>query len=512
MTVRRLAQHRDLGLTLVAGRESGDRTISWAHAIELADPTPYLAGSELVMTTGMNVGATDTAQFDYLARLSSKGVAALAFDTGTTFADVPSGIIAAGDALGMPILAVPAHTPFIAITRAVIDEVTSDQLRAVQRIVDQQEAMARETLRNGIPGVITALGKALTATAVVVGNDGTVLAAAGPDTARIAELCRAHMTRHRSGKGSSRVVADGAGYCLMQGLRSAAPRGSHLAVRSDAPLAPPDRLLVAHAVALISLELDKPARVRDAEHRLRMSVTRLAMSAPSATDSGVLRYFGFDPANPVVVLILTNVGPLMSAEQQIRHAMDIRAVPYLLLAEGDEVLIVLPAATEGLAEELRHTIGAQLQRHVGGGLSSRGRFTGLDVLTSEARSAARAYPDRSTITSYATIGVFGVVLGNRTADELRLLSGQLAELDRVDEQDDSALLRTLQTYLHHNGSIETTATVVGVHRHTLRNRLAKITQLLDRDLAAADTRAELWLAYKAREMLAHGTPDPSTQR
>src|SRR5687767_1208236 len=130
MTARRLAQIADLGLTLIAGRENGDRTITWAHAIELADPTPYLAGGELVMTTGMNVGATEAEQFDYLARLSATGVAALAFDTGTTFSRVPEGVVAAGDALGMPILAVPPHTPFIAITRAVIDEVTADQLRS----------------------------------------------------------------------------------------------------------------------------------------------------------------------------------------------------------------------------------------------------------------------------------------------------------------------------------------------------------------------------------------------
>ena len=41
MTARRLAQHPRLGLRLIAGREHGGRTISWAHAIELANDTPY---------------------------------------------------------------------------------------------------------------------------------------------------------------------------------------------------------------------------------------------------------------------------------------------------------------------------------------------------------------------------------------------------------------------------------------------------------------------------------------
>jgi hypothetical protein len=157
---------------LVAGRENADRVISWAHAIELADPTPYLSGGELVMTTGLEMGPTSDEQYEYVARLSTVGVAALAFDTGTNFDRVPDGVLSAGDGLGLPILQVPADTPFIAITRAVIDELTADQLRLVQRVVDQQEVFARATLRDGIPGVVTSLSKALSATAVVIGTDG----------------------------------------------------------------------------------------------------------------------------------------------------------------------------------------------------------------------------------------------------------------------------------------------------------------------------------------------------
>ena len=178
ITVRRLAGHKDLGLTLVAGRENADRVISWAHAIELADPTPYLSGGELVMTTGLKMGPTSDEQYEYVARLSAAGVVALAFDTGTNFDRVPDGVLSAGDALGLPILQVPADTPFIAITRAVIDELTADQLRSVQRVVDQQEVFARATLRDGIPGVVASLSQALSATAVVIGTDGRPLAAA----------------------------------------------------------------------------------------------------------------------------------------------------------------------------------------------------------------------------------------------------------------------------------------------------------------------------------------------
>ena len=125
ITARGLAQVEHLGLTLVAGAASADRHIAWAHAIELADPTPYLTGGELVMTTGINLGTDAAMQSAYVARLAGAGTAALAVDTGTTFSDVPAGVVAAGEKCAIPVLEVPAWTPFIAIARAVIDAVKS---------------------------------------------------------------------------------------------------------------------------------------------------------------------------------------------------------------------------------------------------------------------------------------------------------------------------------------------------------------------------------------------------
>lgn len=109
VTVRRLTTLPDLGLTLVAGRDGADRVIEWAHPIELPDPTPWLSGGELVMTTGLEIGADADAQFAYLQGLVGAGCVALAFDTGTRFDRVPDGLRAAGDALGFPVQIGRAH-------------------------------------------------------------------------------------------------------------------------------------------------------------------------------------------------------------------------------------------------------------------------------------------------------------------------------------------------------------------------------------------------------------------
>lgn len=110
------------------------------------------------------------------------------------------------------------------------------------------------------------------------------------------------------------VSADADAYVTVQNLRAAQPIRGRLAVRTRAPLSNSDRLLVAHAVSLISLALEKPAGVIDAEQRLRTVVTRELLRG-GIVDDGVLRYFGFEPHDEVILALLTDVGPMLVAQQ-----------------------------------------------------------------------------------------------------------------------------------------------------------------------------------------------------
>ncbi len=65
----------------------------------------------------------------------------------------------------------------------------------------------------------------------------------------------------------------------------------------------------------------------------------------------------------------------------------------------------------------------------------------------------------------------------------------------------SSLVATLTALLEHNGQTEVAAATLGIHRHTMRNRLNKVVELTGRDINSAHVRAELWIAVKARELL-----------
>ncbi|MFF7251036.1 helix-turn-helix domain-containing protein [Embleya sp. NPDC008237] len=56
------------------------------------------------------------------------------------------------------------------------------------------------------------------------------------------------------------------------------------------------------------------------------------------------------------------------------------------------------------------------------------------------------------------------------------------------------LLETLRTWLAHHGSWDRAATALGLHRNTVRQRVARIGDLLDLDLHDPDVRMEPWFA------------------
>ncbi|WP_460369507.1 helix-turn-helix domain-containing protein, partial [Actinocorallia lasiicapitis] len=60
---------------------------------------------------------------------------------------------------------------------------------------------------------------------------------------------------------------------------------------------------------------------------------------------------------------------------------------------------------------------------------------------------------------------------------------------------DATLRASLRAYLAANGQGDPAARALGVHRHTLRHRMKRVAELLNRDLDAPATRAELWIVF-----------------
>ena len=76
LTVRELL--RGLDVRLLTGDEATDVPVRWVHISELLDPTPWLSGGEVLLTTGMAL-QTPEQQREFLTRLADHHLAGLGF-------------------------------------------------------------------------------------------------------------------------------------------------------------------------------------------------------------------------------------------------------------------------------------------------------------------------------------------------------------------------------------------------------------------------------------------------
>lgn len=122
----------ELGLTLVSGQESEHAHVTWVHSTELADPTPWLKGGELLLSTGMQL-ENPRAQREFIDRLADHDIAGLGFGTGFAHKRLPAALVNAARRRGFPLFEVPYELPFIAITERAFARRLDERYELLQR-------------------------------------------------------------------------------------------------------------------------------------------------------------------------------------------------------------------------------------------------------------------------------------------------------------------------------------------------------------------------------------------
>jgi DNA-binding PucR family transcriptional regulator len=118
--------------------------------------------------------------------------------------------------------------------------------------------------------------------------------------------------------------------------------------------------------------------------------------------------------------------------------------------------------------------------------------------------------------AFEETGSYRLLLSSMSEDpeELeRFYAETIAPLVAYDDQYETALLRTLETYLDSDASVAGTAQRLFTHRHTVRYRLERVRELTGLDVGSSDGREGLGLGLKAMRVLGLAPPaGPATER
>ncbi|MGU3291945.1 PucR family transcriptional regulator [Williamsia sp. M5A3_1d] len=493
-TVGWLLDQRALDLRSCTGRLGLDRPIDCALTSELVDAADWLSGGELLLTTGMRLPDDREGRRRYLASLADAGVAAVGFGTGLGYDTVPDDLVDIGTDLGLPVLEVPLPIPFSAIARTLLDRVADDRYAQFTRAARSQPAMTRAVIAGGVPALAGELAAALDHTVVVIDRDGRVVCSrpGAADPAAMTHVRRAIGPDHwRSGGAASAagvtITADHT--ITVQRISSGGAVVGHLAVIGDRPLGDLQRVLVGHASSLITLQHNGAGDVAAERAQLHSDVLGFAVRGdrlPATAETMLLRAADGDGHVRVVVYEFRSAAVAVDAVGRLSSALEQRWRPVFCTRDGREVVVLLRGDDDATTAEL---LAAGLRMRAG--LGDPVPLCDIAVSTGQARQAARAAVDGEVVDLVATRSVLAI---DEVQDGLRGLHDiRLRPLLDVHAAGGADLVTTLRRFLEANGHWESAAAAIGVHRHTLRQRVFRIEGLLGVDLADARTRAELLL-------------------
>lgn len=171
----------ELGLELVSGHESANTHVRWVHSTELPDPTPWLRGGELLLSTGLQLQSAK-AQRELVERLDKHEIAGLGFGTGFAHKHLPAALADEARKRSFPLFEVPYELPFIAITERVFAQLLDERYEMLQR------SMAGDVLAEALTGRLYPEELQARLRPFRIGEQAAVLAFAVPDPAAAAPL------------------------------------------------------------------------------------------------------------------------------------------------------------------------------------------------------------------------------------------------------------------------------------------------------------------------------------
>lgn len=494
----------DLELPLLGSAEAAERPLRWVHISELPDPTPWLSGGELLLTTGMQLGS-DKRQRDFVLKLAGAGVAGLGLGTGFAHAEPPPALVKAAAAAGLPLFEVPYDLPFIAITEKASARLVSDHYELLRRSIaahEQLEALVLE--RQGLDTVVAAV-------ASLTGADVAVLDPRGAVIARSAQDGSVNGEGDRDGRSLSLPVAQ--------------PRAPArlIATKRGGELTEFDRLILHHAQTIVALELLNRRVAADTERRLAGNVLDAVVSGELA--GGELEHrlapFSIGPRSACFVFAPpaaggngngkapAGLGPELVAAFEAEGATALvaeqgRMLCALVDAGEEEELFALAERTRGALAALAGGAGlrAGAGRPVRTGEVRRSFHEARCALEASVLARGEADDGEARTATYRDLGSFQLLLSLQDTQALGLFCDSvLGPVEAADRGYGDELLRSLEVFIEENGQWERAAKRLYCHRHTLRYRVRRIETLTGRELSRAQDRIEFWLALRGRELL-----------
>ena len=195
-------------------------------------------------------------------------------------------------------------------------------------------------------------------------------------------------------------------------------------------------------------------------------------------------------------------------------------------AVDDHVVVLLPTSDDASLRRVADGIARELHASVHGFTFALGHSrvaqdpvdlyrAGNEALLAANVATGNDSGDDVAMLAFEDTGAYRLLLPAMSEDpaELqRFYEETVAPLVAYDDQYETDLVQTLETFLDADGNVAGTAARLFTHRHTVRYRLERVKDLSGLDIASTDGREKLGLGLKAMRVLGIAAPrGPATE-
>jgi sugar diacid utilization regulator len=375
----------------------------------------------------------------------------------------------------------------------------------------------------GLPEVVRAASRALDASLVLIDRSSAVLAVAA-----------------RSPADERALMSDAAGVSTHE-LRVGDAVVGRLRLRGRA--GDPEPSVLRLVTTLIASEVERlraPTRASEAAATAFLA----AVLRREVTDRGDIvargAELGADLAagGSVVVVRAHHYAPaeddwrarvLAAAERAARASApgSLAAVIDAGLEGSGQVVVLVPGQADADVHRVADAVGRELRSALHGFTYAIGHSrTAADpvdlyragneaLLAANVAEARPADEEGPAVLAFEDTGAYRLLLPAMSEDaaELqRFYAETIAPLVAYDEQYETDLVQTLETFLDADGNVAGTAQRLFTHRHTVRYRLERVRDLTGLDVSSTDGREKLGLGLKAMRVLGIAAPrGPATE-
>ncbi|MEP6526478.1 MAG: PucR family transcriptional regulator ligand-binding domain-containing protein [Nocardioidaceae bacterium] len=500
VTLGQIVSQAELGLVPVAAVDL-DRIVRWVTITELPDPSRWLDGGELVLTTGLRQ-RTAGEQAGFVESLCSAKAAALGFGVGLSHDSVPQAVVQTAQAHDLPLLVVPYETPFIAVTRFIADRMSQEHASQLQSLLDAHEQLGQALLSGqGLQELLHVFAQITQAPAAVVDLHGSLLASAPPLASwpieQITELLRDREAGpepvRRQSLDVHPVIVEGrvvAAFCAR-----APGQAEHLL--GD---------VSGYAAQLAGLEMARRQAVlagrRELAGQVLEDIVRAAISTSEAERR--LTAVGVDPHvghQLVLGIVDANHTAMRNLPWTIHPTTDHpgadeRSDPVVTAMTG-RYFAAICTETQPV-HDTAHMMSEYL-RNLGQGVcvGIGGVYSGVDGLRWSFFEARDALGKGAGIHEGEPLSLPRLLVANPELPVQELARAALRPVLEADGEVNRTLADTLRVFLELDGSVSATADRLFIHRNTVRYRLTQVERLTGRSLASTQDRVHLWLALMA---------------